>query len=120
MDTSVQVVEISMLRYIPELVAWGIGIILGVIMVRRGGGKAEKLFLAGCCLMFVAPLASLLLNNWLSQLALDQSISYIDVMQSPLWIAVSVIMVLLGLVVLICLIWAFWARFRTKKAGAVR
>ena len=37
METSVQIVEIPMLRYIPELVAWLVGIILAVLMVRRGG-----------------------------------------------------------------------------------
>ena len=40
-----------MLTHIPELVAWCIGIILAVLMVRRGRGRAEKLFLTGNCLL---------------------------------------------------------------------
>ncbi len=115
MDTSVQIFEISTLRHVPELVAWGIGIILAIIMVRRGGRKAEKLLLAGCSLMFVAPLSGLLLNNWIRQLLLEQDTSYIDMVRSPLWISVSVGVGVLSLAGFVCLIWAFLAKFRTKK-----
>lgn len=118
MDTSVQAIEISMLRHIPELVAWAIGIVLAVIMVRRGGMKLEKLFLAGCCLMFVAPLSRLLLNNWLSNLALEQDISYLEIAQSPLWIAANILIALISLAGLVCLIWAFLAKFRKKREAA--
>lgn len=119
MDISVQTFEISTLRYVPELVAWGIGIILAIIMVRRGGGKAEKLLLAGCSLMFVAPLSGLLLQDQLRQLLLDQGRSYIDMIRSPLWIAVSIIVGLISLAGIVCLIWAFLARFRVRKQVTV-
>jgi len=118
METSVQIIDISMLRHIPELVAWGIGIVLAVIMVRRGGLKLEKLFLAGCCLMFIAPLAGLLLHNWLTQLLRAQDTSYLEIAQSPLWITASVLMGLLSLAGLVCLIWAFLAKFRKKREAA--
>jgi hypothetical protein len=104
METSV--FEIFTLRYIPELLAWAIGIILAVIMVRRGGGKAEKLLLAGCCLIFVPRLGSLF-------------IIYHNIAGSMGWVNwLSIPVAVLALAGLICLIWAFLTRFRTKKPEA--
>ena len=107
-----------MFRYVPELLAWAIGIVLAVIMVQRGGAGLEKLLLAGCSLMFVAPLIGVLLNNWLNRLIQEQDTSYIEAVQSPLWIALSIAIALLSLAGLVCLVWAFFARFRTKKQEA--
>ena len=118
MDTTVQTIEISMLRHIPELVAWGIGIVLAVIIVRRGSLKLEKLFLAGCSLMFVAPLAGILLHNQLMQLLRVQDTSYLGIAQSPLWIAANILIALISLAGLVCLIWAFLAKFRKKQEEA--
>ena len=115
MDNSIQLFDIYTLTYIPELVAWGIGIALAIIMVRRGGVKAEKLLLAGCGLMFITPLASLLLRGVLKHYVFTQNLSYIGTMQSPLWIGVGIIIGLLILAGLVCLVWAFWVKFWTKK-----
>jgi positive regulator of sigma E activity len=116
METST--IEISMLRYIPELVAWAIGVILAVIMVRRGGLKAEILLLVGCSLMLLAPLTGLALNGWLVQLLREQDRSYIEIMRHPAWIVFNVTIALLSLGGLVCLIWAFLARFRKKQPEA--
>jgi len=114
MDTSVQVVEISILRYIPELVAWGIGIVLAVLMVRRGGVKAEKLLLAGCSLMFATRLASPLLGELVRSLMSEQGTNYISRAQM-MGLFVSLPTSILALAGLVCLVWAFWVRFRTKR-----
>lgn len=113
MVASVQMVEISMLRYIPELVAWGIGIILAVLMLRRGGGKAEKLFLAGCSLMFVVRLATPLLSELVMLLGKEREMSNIAIAQTMGWVTLP--MSILGLAGLVCLVWAFWVRFRARK-----
>jgi len=49
METSVSVSVFTgdFISRVPQLVAWTVAIILAVMMVRRGGGKAEKLLLAG-------------------------------------------------------------------------
>ena len=117
MDTSVQIVEISILRYIPEILAWLFGIVLAVLMVRQGGGKTEKLLLAGCSLMFLARLASPLLNEFVQSLPRN-GMSYTEVawrMSLIIGIPTSILM-LAGLV---CLIWAFWVRFRIKRQVSV-
>jgi hypothetical protein len=118
MDISVITFEISSLRYIPELIAWGIGVILAVIMVRRGGLKAEILLLVGCVLMLLAPLAGLIMNGWLLQLIREQDRSVIDIFRQPVWIILNIGVALFSLGGLVCLIWAFLARFRAKKPGA--
>lgn len=42
-----QTVGPALLAKIPMLLVWLAGIALSVLMIRRGGGKAEKLLLAG-------------------------------------------------------------------------
>ena len=114
MDTSVQVIEISILRYIPELVAWGIGIIVAVLMVKRGGGKAEKLLLAGCSFMFVIQLASPFLSELVQSQLWEQSMNYVSRAQA-MALFVSLPMSILGLAGLVCLVYAFWLRFVTRR-----
>ncbi len=111
--SSVQIVEISILRYIPELLAWIVGIVLAVFMLRRGGGKAEKLLLAGCSLMFFTKLASPLLHELVQSLMSERGMKNIDIAQTMGW--VSLPMGILGLAGLVCLVLAFWARFRAGR-----
>ena len=87
-------------------------------MVRRGGLLLEKLFLAGCCLMFTAPLAGLLLHNRIMQLLRVRGTNYMENVQSPIWIAANILIALIGLAGLVCLIWAFLAKFRKKQETA--
>jgi hypothetical protein len=64
-----EIIGSSLIYYIPALLAWLVGIILGVIMLRRDGTRSEKLFLAGCSLMFVNIFLSPFLiasTQWLS------------------------------------------------------
>jgi hypothetical protein len=118
MESSVGIIEISSLRYVPELIAWVIGITLAAIMVRRGGLKAEKLLLAGCILLLLAPLSSLLFNSWLLEIIREQDRSYLEIFRHPIWIVYNVGVALLSLGGLVCLVWAFLSRFRTKKPEA--
>ena len=114
MVTSFQIVEISMLRYVPELLAWGFGIFLAVLMVRRSGGKAEKLLLAGCSLMFIRQIASPLLNGFVQRLVSEQGRSYIDIAQT-IGLTVSLPIGILGLTGFVCLVLAFWMRFWKRR-----
>ena len=111
MEISVNTVEISTLIYIPKLIAWGFGLVLAIIMVARGGGKAEKLLLAGCGLIFVVEIISVLLDSMTPWL-LEQKIS---AQEFGLIMSISGIPSLAGF---ICLVLAFWLRFRKKKQVA--
>jgi hypothetical protein len=99
---------IQILNHIPELAAWGIGTAVGLVMVRRSGTKAEKLFLAGCSLMFLAGIISLSLGSaisWLKEQRISaQEFGFIMSSSGPPALA--------GLV---CLVIAFWSRFRVNR-----
>jgi hypothetical protein len=98
----------DILGIIPELLAWGTGIVLAIIMVRRGGTKAEKLLLSGCCLMLAVRFISLFLDG-LTPWLLDQRIS---ASEYGLIRSITAVPALAGIV---CLIIAFWVKFRRKK-----
>ena len=109
-----EIISSSILRYIPELLAWGVGIVLAVLMVRRGGGKVEKLLLAGCSLIFVTRLASPLLHELVQRLVSEQGMSHIDIAQT-MGLTVSLPMGILGLAGFVCLVLAFWMRFWSRR-----
>jgi len=111
--SSVQIIEISVFRYIPEIMAWGIGIVLAVLMLRQSGGKAEKLLLAGCSLMFFTKLASPLLHELVQWLEAERGMSNIDIAQT-MGLAINLPFTILSIAGLVCLVWAFWMRFRAR------
>ena len=104
-----EMVSPSLLQRTPELLAWLFGIILAASMVTVGGRMAEKLLLAGCILMFVMQLASPFLSGLVSTLLREgwrtpPTVGLI--LQLPIGI--------LGFAGFMCLIYAFWLRFRRK------
>lgn len=109
MSYSVMVAS-SLLSHTPELVAWLVGIVLAMLMVRRGGGRAEKLLLAGCSLMFVVQLASPFLSGLVSLLLREG-------WRTPQTVGLflSLPMGILGLAGLVCLVFAFWVRFWARR-----
>lgn len=102
----------SLLQHIPELLAWLVGVVLAVHMLRRGSGKAEKLFLAGCCLMLAVQLASPLLSGLVSLLLRSGWRSP----QTPA-LVLQLPVAVLGLAGIVCLVYAFWLRFWVRKRG---
>ena len=100
----------SLLRHTPELLAWLFGIVLAVLMLRRGGGKAEKLLLAGCSLMFVIQIALPFLSGLARLLASEQKMR---LQTSVLTFQIPV--PTLGIAGLVCLVYAFWVRFRARR-----
>lgn len=106
-----EIVGSCLLGHIPGLLAWLVGIVFGVRMIRWGGGKAEKLFLTGCSLIFVAQLVSPFLSGLVWWLIHEQGMS--RALASGL--ALSLPMGVLGIAGIICLVYAFWLRFRVRK-----
>ena len=105
-----ELISPSLWRHLPELLGWLVGVVLAAVMVRRGGGKAEKLFLTGCILMAVLQLSSPFLSGLVSTLVrggwrTHQAAGLI--LQLPISI--------LGLAGFVCLVYAFWARFWRKR-----
>ena len=96
----------------PYLAAWIAAIVLSVIMLRRGGGRAERFLLTGSCVMLASKLFSvpivlivplLIDNGWSTDRAL------------PVLSGVSLFLGLVGLAGIVCLVYAFWIKFKVKS-----
>lgn len=109
METSTFTFDISVLRYIPSILVWGAALVLAIIMLKRGGGKAEKLLLSGCVIMFLVQLIAPVFRELIIPFIDEQGMSP----QTIGWFNIpSAIFGLAGLVLLII---AFWTRFHRKK-----
>ena len=102
----------TLLGNIPMLLAWLVGIVLAVRMLRRGGGKAERLLLIGCSLMFVARIASPFLMGLALWLIAELGISR----ASASGLALSLPISILSMAGIVCLVYAFWTRWKTSAA----
>ena len=109
-----EMISPSLLRHIPELLAWLCGIVFAVLMVRRDSGKAEKLFLAGCSLMFVIQIARPVLSELVQSLISKQGMSNI-VIARTMGLAINLPFSILAIAGLVCLVYAFWLRFMVRK-----
>jgi hypothetical protein len=95
----------------PALVAWIVAVILSVLMLNRGGGRAERLLLIGSGLM--------LANNLLSPFASVFMQWFIEAhrgnMQSVGLISglVNITLGIISLAGIVCLVVAFWIRWKT-------
>ena len=112
METATYSFEISTLRYVPDILAWGAALVLAIIMLRRGGGKAERLLLSGCVLMFLVqlgtPVFSELIIPYMHELDIGpQAIGWFNIPSA-----------IFGLAGFVLLVIAFWFRFRRKKQEA--
>jgi len=90
------------------VLAWLAGIVLTVLMLKRGGGKAEKLLLTGCAVMFVDTLFISIRKGILPWLMNEHGMTLIGV--SSLHWTQSI----LSLAGIVCLVIAFWMKFRSS------
>jgi hypothetical protein len=106
-------ISTSLLNAVPDIIAWTLGIVLAVMMIRRGGLKPEKLLLTGCCLMsaeiVLSPIVRELVMNWIK----GNNTSALSYGQAALYITIP--QLVLSLAGFICLVVAFWIKFRVKK-----
>ncbi len=113
-------ISLSLLSNIPSMVAWLIGVTLAIKMLRREGSKAERLLLIGCSLMlaekFINPLLSGVVQSVMLEM-IEQNTSRVVTAQTMGLIRLP--LVVLTIVGLVCLLWAFWLKFWVKKREAV-
>ncbi len=110
MTSYLELVGSTFLGSIPILLAWLVGIVLAVRMIKRGGGKAEKLLLIGCNLMFVAQVVNPFLRGLALWLIAEQKISRVSASGLVLSLPIGI----LSMAGIICLIWAFWLKFKGR------
>lgn len=106
-----------LLPYIVNLVAWAVPVVLGVVMIKRGGVKPECLFLAGSLMMVLDQLVTIiwwfhkqsLIAILVSGANLDIIISSINSVNN----VYSIISSLFSLAGIAFLSYAFWLKFST-------
>ena len=103
----------GLLGNIPMLLAWLVGIVLAMLMLRRGGGKSEKLLLAGCSLMFVAQIVGPFLTGLSLWLVHEHGMTR----AGSIGLIYSLPLSILNMAGIICLIFAFWTRWRAKSTA---
>jgi len=100
----------------PALVFWIAVIAVGIIMLRRSGGRAERFLVAGASLNIVSSLLRIpvtAITLWLFHEG--YSTTYINSVASGCGIFLNVI----SMAGIICLIYAFWVKFKARDSALV-
>ncbi len=99
----------------PYLAGWIAVIVLASLMLRRGGGKAERFLVAGASLMLAKTLFGGFSANIraLLQLRLVVERGWDQPSLIPIFTAIDIFIGCIGLAGIICLVYAFWVKFKT-------
>jgi len=113
MEMYIQVIIGGLLFSVPALVGWIVAVILATIMLRRGGARAERFLLVGASLMLVGSLLDIptpALSMWLS---VSREMTNV---QAASWLPIfGLIRGVISLAGIICLVYAFWVKFKSGK-----
>lgn len=99
----------------PSLVGWIVAVVLATVMLRRGGGRAERFLLAGASLMLVQSLIAIpttALSIWLT---VDRGMANVEA--ASMLSIFGLVRGCIGLAGIICLVYAFWVKFRLGKGA---
>lgn len=96
---------------IPSLIAWTAAIVLSIMMLKKGGGRPEKFLLAGSCLMLVSALIPAPLIALIPSLIAGGATNMQAATVASIFNIASGIF---GAGGIICLIYAFWQKFKAK------
>jgi hypothetical protein len=109
-----EIVTPNLITRLPDIAAWLFGLVMAIFMLRKGGGPAEKLLLAGCVLMAFIKLASPFLSGLVNHLAQNGWSSF-----RATWIF-TIPSSVFNLAGLICLLVAFILQFLNKRREPAR
>jgi len=99
----------------PTLVLWIAVVVFAAVMLRRGGGRAERFLIAGAGIKIIGNLigaATIFVVPWLADGGYDPD--YIGSVASIYTILLNII----SMAGIICLIYAFWVKFKQGNIGA--
>jgi hypothetical protein len=108
----------SALPSIIRVAAWIVAVVFGAVMVRNGGEKPERCFLAGACLMLASSLIASVaagLMPWLG-IKLAETADTITEINSILFV-IHTVNSLIALAGIVLLVYAFWRRFSNPPAA---
>jgi len=105
-------VLLSILPSALPLAAWIVGVVFAVKMVRQKGGRAERFLLAGACLMLLASILVIPTSAFGTWLRIDREMTNVQI---ALWLSIfDLIRGIISLAGIVCLVYAFWQKFKTK------
>jgi hypothetical protein len=98
-----------------RLIGWLACTIFVVLMIKRGGGKAEKFLLAGCSLIFLSYILGIPVKRILVRFVYDFK-SHVDVvMFYKLTQLIAIPASILEMFGFFCLFYAYWIRWTTLR-----
>ena len=98
----------------PALVLWIAVIVFAIMMLKRGGGRAERFLVAGAGLKIIGNLLSTLsivIIPWL--VSAGYGVDY----ASPVVTGYGMFWKVVGMAGIVCLVYAFWVKFRLRSSG---
>ncbi len=107
----------GLLSSAPSLVGWIVVVVLATIMLRRGGGRAERFLLAGASLMLVQSLIAIPTTALITWLIVDRGM--VNDEAASVFSIFGLVRGCIGLAGIICLVYAFWMKFNQAKSVKV-
>jgi len=101
----------------PALALWIAVVIFAVVMLRRGGGRAERLLITGGSLKIIGNLLvipSVFAVPWLVDRGYDHTVA-ISAMSGY-----GIFLNVIGMAGIICLVYAFWVKFKEGNSEAAQ
>jgi hypothetical protein len=96
------------------IIFWIAIIIFSVTMRRRGGGRAEMLLIIGAGINLAGTILSAVMVVLVPCISFDnRSVDFINTIFTSVRIALNII----NMVGIICIIYAFWVKFNSRKAA---
>ena len=103
---------IMLMGLAPALVFWIAVIIFAAVMLRRGGGRAERFMITGASLKMIGNLLSIfavIIVPWLA----DKGYSPADI--GSISSGYSIFLNIISMAGIICLVYAFWVKFKARN-----
>ena len=107
----------TFIRIIPSLLVWVVGLVLSIIMLRRGGTRPEKLLVAGCGLILLktifSPFPRIIVDVWMNREAMSnlEAAQMTSIFSMP-----GTVVSLAGFIFLVL---AFWVKFKVRKPEGI-
>jgi len=113
MEMYIQAIIGGLFSSAPALVGWIVAVVLAAIMLRRGGARAERFLIIGACLMLLASILAIPTSALSIWLLAGREMTNV---QAASWLSIfGLVRGLIGLAAIICLVYAFWVKFKTGK-----
>jgi hypothetical protein len=105
----------GLISSVPLLIGWTIAVILVSIMLKRGGGKAERFLLVGVLLMLLRSLIGVFDPSIAPWLIASREMTSVEI--ARILAIYGLIKGVIGLVGIVFLVYAFWIKFKSENSS---